>query len=361
MAIRKGHNGFSLIELLVATAILAIVIMMTSDIFTIVVAQSGQQTKVASTGMDSVIGLRLLRYDIEHAGYGLPERFQNTIAYSEAASTPASTYNDSPAAVPRGIITGNNTGFNGSDYLVIKSTAAGTTETAQKWDYITQGAQPTGKLTSTNRVIVLKPKSDEISQNELIMNGSAFFTQYSSSSFPSAFSPTRTAETFIIYGVDPDTDLRMPFNRTDYYISRVAGDTSPSCAPNTGVLYKATVNHDDGQLDTMPVMDCVADMQVIFRRDTNADGVADASTNNLSSLTAQQIRETVQEVRVYILAQEGQRDKSYTHSPAAVSVGEFGLGSTFNLATTIGTGWQNYRWKVYTLVIRTKQYNTKGS
>jgi hypothetical protein len=198
------------------------------------------------------------------------------------------------------------------------------------------------------------PKSTETAKNELVMNGTDYYTQFSAASFPSTFTPTVAAERYVIYGVDSG-NLRMPFNRADYYIARPTTNMSPSCAPNTGILYKATVRQTDGTSDAMPVMDCVADMQVIFRRDTNGDGVADATTADISALSAQQIRETVKEVRVYVLAQEGQRDRSYSQITSTVTVGEFGQGSVFDLSATIGTGWQNYRWKVYTLVIKPKQ------
>lgn len=369
MANRNKQRGFSLVELLIAIVILAIVVMMTSDLFTIVVAQSGQQTKVAGSGMESLIGLRSLRYDIEHAGYGLPERFQKPadMAYSEAdTKITAGNYNDAPAGLPRSIVLGKNGGLNNSDYLAIKSIIIGATipgkgRTAQKWTYIIQGGNPKAWGTAASdldvgdRVIVIKPKSDESSQNELVMDDdNNYFTQYDNNPFPTGFSPKKAEEKFIIYGVDRDSSLRMPFNRADYFIS--ASDVSPSCAPNTGVLYKAVVNQGDGLLTAMPIMDCVADMRVTFRRDTDGDGFADATSNNLNGLTAQQIRESVQAVTVHILAQEGQRDRSYTHTPSTVNVG----GTNFDLATTIGTGWQNYRWKVYTVTVNPKQFQQKG-
>ncbi len=70
----------------------------------------------------------------------------------------------------------------------------------------------------------------------------------------------------------------------------------------------------------LPLLDCVADMQVIYRIDSNNDGTIDVATDNLATLTdtnsngiidAQQIRDQVKEVRVYILAHEGQRDVNY--------------------------------------------------
>ena len=72
-----------------------------------------------------------------------------------------------------------------------------------------------------------------------------------------------------------------------------------ACAPNTGILYKATINQSDGaiinQSDGYPlaILDCVADMQVIYRLDTNNDGTIDSPpVNDISGLTAQQIQGT---------------------------------------------------------------------
>jgi hypothetical protein len=110
-------------------------------------------------------------------------------------------------------------------------------------------------------------------------------------------------------------------------------------------------------LTELPLLDCVADMQVIYRRDSNGDGSIDNTTDDISALTAQQIRDQVKEVRVYILAHEGQFDRNYTYSnstitiPAAPDPGA-GLGSTFDFNARGITNWQNYRWKLYTMVVK---------
>ncbi len=88
-------------------------------------------------------------------------------------------------------------------------------------------------------------------------------------------------ETRIVYGVDPDTDLRMPFNRADYFISNA--NVPQRCAPNTGVLEKVVVNQNGGGLTNfLPLLDCVADMQVVYRRDTNGDGTIDNTTDDIA-------------------------------------------------------------------------------
>jgi hypothetical protein len=147
----------------------------------------------------------------------------------------------------------------------------------------------------------------------------------------------------------------MPFNRADYYIWRAhtnpAQDEVPDrCAPNTGVLRKAVISHaDGGRRDVLPLLDCVADLQVIYRRDTDDDGTIDNTTDDISALTTQQIRDQVKEIRVYILAHEGQRDVNYTQTPTTIYVGDPGIGGgrNFNIGTNV-----NYRWKLYTLVVK---------
>jgi hypothetical protein len=185
------------------------------------------------------------------------------------------------------------------------------------------------------------------------MDGTSFSTIYSSSAFPVEFSPAAATTRFVIYGVSPSTtNLQRPFNRADYYIQRPAS-MPQACAPNTGILYKATINHDaNGTLNPDPLIDCVADMQVIYRLDTNNDGTIDSTVNDISGLTAQQIRDRVKEIRVYILSHEGQKDGAFKFASSTITVGEFGVGRTFNLSSTIGSGWENYRWKVSTLVVK---------
>ena len=362
--LKFNKKGFSLIELLVALTILAVIVAISSDTFRNVLQQAGREMGIMSTQMDNFVGLGMLTYDIEHAGYGLPQGFRTTINYNEAATSPASNYNDAPSGVPRPFVLGNNTGLNNSDYLVIKSLLAATNNACTKWTYITFEGKPAPKqwatsgqnLTSGNRVIVIKPAKDIYSSNELIIDADGnFYTTFNPTSFSSDFSPQNQGERYMIYGVDTSTDLRMPFNRTDYYIKVPTTSSMPAmCAPNTGILYKAVVNHSDGKFNEMPILDCVADMQVVFGLDNNEDGVVETYSDDISSLTAAQIRKRIKEVRIYILTHDGGKDNSYTYPSNTVTVGEFGKGSTFNLSTTIGTGWQNYRWKVINIVVKPK-------
>ena len=144
-SILRGQKGVSFIELLIVMTLVVIVLTMNTDTFGVIFRQSRQQTQTVGAQMDRVVGLEILRTDLEHAGFGLPWSFQGTINYSEAAASPQSTYNDAASNPPRALVSGNDpTTFtlNNSDYLVIKSTIVGTSEASQRWTYIIGGQQP---------------------------------------------------------------------------------------------------------------------------------------------------------------------------------------------------------------------------
>jgi hypothetical protein len=162
----------------------------------------------------------------------------------------------------------------------------------------------------------------------------------------------------------------MPFNRADYYM-RIPASTETvklptRCAPGTGILYKAIVSQAPlaagvpaDFTEELPLLDCVADMQVQYFRDTDGNGTVDDDGGNISTLTAAQIRDQVKEVRVYILAHEGQRDPNYTFtnftcanfSGKCILVGTNSVdGHEFDVSTI--TNYLNYRWKVYTISVQ---------
>ena len=382
-SILRNRNGFSIVELLVTMVVFVFVIAAATAMFIPLMNQFKQQSKIAETATESIVGLEIMRVDIEHAGVGLPKSFQNNaINYSEAASAPEKAYNDNntPTKVPRAILSGNNVGpLNNSDYLVIKSTVVATNAASQKWTYIRvpltgPGAGvtflkswpplPTSpvNLQAGNRVIVLDGTGGQIGFRQLIMNGTNYFTTFNTA-FDANFSPkSNTGDTYVIYGVDDSSDLRMPFNRADYFVERPNTNMPARCAPGTGILYKATINHSDGKLSRLPLVDCVADMEIIFGLDTDGDGRIDRYSDDISVVTQfppDAISKQVAEVRVYVLAQEGQKDPRYTYPSQTITIPPdpndpgAGAGKPFDLKAAIGDPeYTYYRWKVYTLVVK---------
>lgn len=370
----KNQDGFSLVEMIVVMAIFVIVIAITGEAFNLVVKQASQQSKTAESNIEGVLGLEMMRKDIASAGFGLPWSFSGTINYEEAndsMTTMAKFYNDKPNNVPRAIcggkITSPPTGYiQDSDYLVIKASSIGSSQAAQRWTYmnytgvtkpdtVTPYIWPKENLADGDRVIVIRVGLTSVFSKELVVSGGSFFTQYNKDGLPLGFQPTESKIAHYIYGVNSSTDLRMPFNRADYYV-RIPGsaDLPTRCAPNTGVLYKATVNHGDGGLNELPLLDCVADMQVVYLLDTTSNGTM-FETGSLDGLSAQEIREQLKAVKVFILTHEGGKDRYYTYPNTTIAVGPPGTGENFNLSTIVD--YKHYRWKVYFLTVKPENVN----
>jgi prepilin-type N-terminal cleavage/methylation domain-containing protein len=397
----KREAGFTLVELLITMVVFVFFIAAASQVFTGLLTQFKQQSKIAETNIEGIVGLEILRQDLEHAGYGLPWVIPAAVSYSEASAG----YNDSPSNPPRAILSGNGAGFNGSsDELIIKATNVARNNACQKSTLVNSNNQvrewrlPDGnfdnqnRLETNDRVLVISPGTSTNERLLVVKNNGTFYTTYQRGTNPDSlgdadFAPSAATEVNIVYGISPERSSgdppetitpRMPFNRADYYIST---SSPPSrCAPNTGVFSKNVISHANGsRADNLPLLDCVADMQVAFGVDTDAtpDGQINCYTNDLANVfatvTAQNIRERVKEVRVYILSHEGQYDRDFTFDlnsrnaglnpaigcPTCIRVGE-GLplavceggiaGRDFNLSTI--TNWQNYRWKLYTMVVK---------
>lgn len=363
----RRNAGFTLLEMLIVILIFGFVLAGTTEMLVSTLTTHRQQSKIAETNIEGIIGLELLRQDIGKAGFGLP--WNGLTTYTEATGDPYSL-NDA-SNPPRGIVSANDVtvgpALAGTDYLAIKAINIATNAACTKWTFLSSGAtgtttswMPTSEnLDPNDQVIVLSPGTLTSSAARNLVT---FNTQFSAvAAFADTIEPPN-GETRIVYGVDPDTTLRRPFNRADFYVKIPSSGMPQRCAGGTGILYKAVLNQGNDNLGVpMPLLDCVADMQVIFRLDRNGDGnlsptdvLTDLSANVLN---AQQIRDQVKEVRVYILAQEGQMDKNFTYPAAPPTC----VGCDSTVGTTLGkpsfdfsgiTNWQNYRWKIYTLVLK---------
>lgn len=401
------HNkqGYTLTELIVVMAIFMIVLMISASAFEKIVDRSSQQSKSVETQIEGIVGLEVLRVDLEQAGFGLPWSFSTAVNYQEVeaslspvtfwpSTVTSAFFNDgkgvsTPGDPPRAILSGTTT-FNkdsdnniGSNYLVIKSILAGGNGTARKWTNVsfdkdgvkvppTVWGAPGRDLVAGDQVIVVKNALNTTPPSRKLMatGSTVFSTPFAT--YSTMTNPHSNGDTFVVYGVNSGAGLRMPFNRADYYIKR---PTDPDKIPQScvasdgiGILYKALFSNTvaGGKVE-IPLLDCVADMQVVYGLDTDEGGRVNhyADSAEIILKTAEEIRAQLKEVRVYILAQEGKKDRFYSHTYPldTITVGEtlnYGLnnglllGRKFNLNDRIGSEYKNYRWKVYTLVVRPK-------
>jgi prepilin-type N-terminal cleavage/methylation domain-containing protein len=403
-----NDKGFSLVELIIVTAIFVIVIAISSDAFLAIQRHVGTQSRLAQSNIDGVIGLEILRSDLEAAGYGLfwsspTDSNGNTItvAFSEADANPPQDAYNFTSGIPVPVQSGNDRmlndaslQLNGTDYLVLRGTTLSHNAASQRWSYMTRqitfssmsSAAPTGypkklnswannNFTANDRVVVLTGTEDKSPANhrKLVTNGTAFFTQFSDANL-NAFQPPPPvmppvphalavdSPASFIYGVDDDTNLRMPYNRADYYVRRPNAGVNRvplRCAPNTGILFKAVVGHASGVQTEYPLLDCVADFQVVYRLDPNNNGsIVETSADGLSTMSAEDIRNQLKNIQIYILTHEGKKDTSYNYPNHSIGVGPgdgvtSGTGSTRTFVQ-FSSSKKNYRWKVYRITVAPK-------
>jgi prepilin-type N-terminal cleavage/methylation domain-containing protein len=140
----RNQRGFTLVEMVVVMGVFIIILIISANAFKTIITQSSKLIRSEESNIEGVVGLEMLRHDLQQAGYGL---FSEVALYpDEAANIPASNFNDAPNHVPRPIVAGNNMGamvtidsrtiMLGSDYLAIKGTTVGRDAAAQKWTFL---------------------------------------------------------------------------------------------------------------------------------------------------------------------------------------------------------------------------------
>lgn len=444
-------KAFSLIELIVVMLISMFVLMVSTSAFENVIKISTATTKSAQSQIEGVVGLEILRKDLNAAGYALPWSFQTTPG---TTVTPDSTkylesdmgsdnpvlglssddFNDAPPndttatpapVAPRAvvlgtvpataakIISGGTMKSNpGTDYLVIKSAVVAFNNSVGKWGYVNySGNQASNKsyiakwnstedFVDDDVVITLRNTFSGAgsAQHVLAMeNSSKFSYRLSAKNAAGNYTPPTTApddtiykptgniidpfgakinnEKLLTYAIksfstnttvdDPNHILRMPFNRADYFIRRPT-DIPARCNPGTGVLYKAVIinamgtSNSGGGQTLYPLIDCVGDMQVVFDMQDPIDANKTITQDNLTGLNAEAIRTRLKSIRVYLLVQEGVKDTKYKYPVTdinnVISVSDdrnSSLGRIYSqsdMVSYFGADWNNYRWKVYSVV-----------
>jgi len=125
--------------------------------------------------------------------------------------------------------------------------------------------------------------------------------------------------------------------------------------------------------DELPLVDCVADFQVVYGLDMDEDGVVGTLSNargtsiswvgagELTTATdvqatlgsAKLLKNRLEGVMIYVLAHEGQKDPNFEFDApgSKITVGpSTTVGSDFDFSASGITDWLNYRWKLYRIV-----------
>lgn len=390
-------SGYSLIELLVVMLVFVVVLLITSNVFKTILGTTRVTFNSEQSNFEGVVGLEMLRHDLQQAGFALFTDEHSIPTFAEAAAAPFTTYNDANA-VPRALVLGNNVNhggntvvMTGTDYLAIKAITVGQTATSQRWTYVTDSGVPktwgsNDFVAGTDKLIALQQYFDR-DTNKIyrglvrVSDTNYAFSYYATGLFRDTgnnvvtnYSPAASKQ-FYLYGLDSNSNatfsVRAPFNRADYYIKRLSAGMPGSCSDDSGILFKSVMNHTSGAFTDIGILNCVADVQIVLGWNTladpesrsdvsalsNADGSSTSGTlNGLNIQTilqnAEEVRKRLKLVKVYLLAQDGGRDLNFRNNNTAMVVGDPGEAALTKTVDLTVANKVHYKWKVYRIIVK---------
>lgn len=344
----NSKKGFTLIEIIVTLFIVMVALAVGYYTFVKVLKLSFYHSSTQKSQINTLMGINLLRYDCEMAGYGLTQSIPSNVSYSEATSLPAKAYNNAPAT-PWPLQMGS---YNNATYLVIRSSIANLNNASKKWSVMyydganwqIQGYTDNLSWPSSEANYHFAKGTDD-NDYVIILHGKDLYAKQSGlfyfklNTLPSNANIPPSDYTYIVYGVDPNTQLSMPFNRVDYFLDNT---NLPSfCEPSTFELYRTTINQSNGAINKQPLLDCVKDFQVAIL----SGNTWYTSKNPLNSIAAAQ---NAQEIRIFILQQSGKYNPEYNNA----NIINLGDSDTGILSTFVPTASQaHYQWKTINLSI----------
>ncbi len=332
---RLSHHGFTLPELLVSLLFFSIIMGVILTSYKNMYTDYRQETKKIETGLETAVGLGILRLDVEHAGYGIS---CNETSYSLECDNC-----DDNNAVNRA--------------LIIRSTINSTNNKTIGWVCLNDGNVTDPDQTSYDssyRFVFLD-------LNKAIVKNNVTWSNRPTTGFVLGFP---------LDGASLNSGCsNQACNKITYQLSSYLNSDSSSgiayCNPYTRNLLRKVNDSTNGS----HIIDCVADFIVRFDYDLNSNGDIDSNERilALSSITSQighlptknDIINHLKAVRIYVLSQEGKRDSSFQYSGNIVG-GKLlyvdkdgdGICDTDDVCFSLPTGYQNYHWSPTSLIVR---------
>lgn len=329
------EKGFTMLELMVSLAILAVVLTGSYSVFVTQFQHNSREYKIAEGEMEFSIAKNIIERDIIMAGFGL-----------------ADDYSSAPGGfAPRAIRAANGP----PDTLTLMGTALGiNSREAQTWTFSTSAlafrvwGDGREDVQAGDMVVAMAPNTKRL----LTEGGATWLFKYQNA--VSNFNPPLSAlsQWTLVYGVDKNATV--PYATVAYALGSAAATPTPaSCANGSQSLLRTeywTVN--PVATDSIPVQTCVLDFQVSVGLDTDENESIDLWDEGgaiTAGYDAASFKKRVKQVRLYILTQAGGRDANYTYPSNTIRVGDalLGTGSDFNLSAEQ----LKFRWKVIGITV----------
>jgi len=316
-----SNKGFTLIEVLVTMIIVSVVISVSYYTFNQLLKNIRTEGHTVEATMDKIVGLELIRLDIEHAGYGISNDETCPVVRWRNSDDTCDSVTDGDNLILRSTL--NNTNLKTFGWLVIDC------ESGDNWsDHIVLDQR---KDSSVNDLVLL----DYRHQYAFTANGT-------STSCPNSGN-------FIGFPFDDTGANACLGGQTCTRVVYTLSQSQPleSCQGDTRNLLRKVGNGNG-----VPVLNCVADWDVRFWLDTDGDGSADTVTSGASlPADASTVRNQLKAISIFALVQEGYYDPKYQFD-GNVTVDD-GNGGDVTLTFPAGcTSCRNYHWKVIKLTTR---------
>ncbi|HIJ79893.1 MAG: prepilin-type N-terminal cleavage/methylation domain-containing protein [Desulfobulbaceae bacterium] len=304
------ERGFSLVELIVVMFIFSIIMIASGTTFQRVLFGVKSESKSVESNLDKLVGAELIRLDLEHTGFGIARNTVTPpIAWNETGVSPTHTRQ----LTLRSTLNNSNQTTLGWQVINCTSTIASiASQSVAGWDTVGQ-----------NNIVLLDENENFIQNTTLGSNCPAIGL-------------------YTAYPYDAGTATGCAGQYCNQITYSLGGNAPATCAPNTRNLIR-TVGGGGGD----PIINCVADMKVLFDLDSDGDGDIDtgAGTANLPGTTSL-IIDQVKNINVYILFQIGQREQDFVFSADTT------LGGEIAFDTAAIPNFTEYRWKVIKLTGR---------
>lgn len=322
----NNKKGFTIAELLVTIFIIGVVL--GAAYFTYIKLLKGfkSESSKIETQIENLVGLEILRLDLEHVGYGIPNDETSKIIDWDSSNkelTLKSTLNNTNS-VTRGYLLAKCVGG------TLEVTYDGREDTSATYvsviDADTKNFFAKGEIQTSG--------SSKTIGNLVDLNGNSVSCTID--------------KVYIAYPVRQNVYDGTANGCTDSLCEEISYTLSQynlidRCNANTSnLIRKIGPSATSGE----PVLNCVADWKVTFDIDTNGDGVIGTGEFDQSSPPSSNgdIRSRLKAINIYILVQEGRYDPNYTYTQV-VSCGSDKCVSLNGQQLKLPTGYEHYRWK----------------
>ncbi|WP_456393601.1 type II secretion system protein [Persephonella sp.] len=301
-------NGYSLLEILITIFIVSLILSASYFTYISIFKEMKEESESVELQMEKIVGLELLRLDLEHAGYGIGKPLNVTDDYLIIESI-------------------------ADDHLIIRSTLNNTDNTTIGWVLCSnnEGEPP------------IESELEAPNENFVFVDSEGFIY----GTVNNGLCPSNSV--LVGFPYSPDATGCDGFcSEIEYYLSD--SNLPAHCSQGTYNLLRKVNSAIGGN----PILSCVADLKFTIDLDTDDDGVVDVIGMPIdNSIAPNDLRMQLKRINVYILMQEGGFNPDYNFTKYRSDTrGNYIEINGIKLYLPDTPNFRNYRWKAIKISVK---------